>query len=211
LHAAGIYTGNTHREECAADYVVSSYTPSLSALIKSRQGFDPIPRNKIQALLVAEGNIPGFEPLHNVNEEARIISDLVTSSMGSVQLTSQIGACDTSGAALLERLSGIHALHLACHGHQAPDPLESSFMLRDGPLTIAALMRLDLPHAVLAFLSACETAKVDEARPEQAVHLAASMLFCGFRSVIATMWCVGLVTPYVPNIAEMPIKGDGRC
>jgi hypothetical protein len=40
---------------------------------------------------------------------------------------------------------------------------------------------------MLAFLSACQTAKGDEDMPDQAVHLAASMLFCGFKSVIATM------------------------
>jgi CHAT domain-containing protein len=41
---------------------------------------------------------------------------------------------------------------------------------------------------MFAFLSACETAKGDRSQPDQAVHLAASLLFCGFRSVIATMW-----------------------
>jgi CHAT domain-containing protein len=49
-------------------------------------------------------------------------------------------------------------------------------------------MRLRLPHAVLAFLSACQTAQGSEKQPDQAVHLAASMLFCGFRSVVGTMW-----------------------
>jgi CHAT domain-containing protein len=42
--------------------------------------------------------------------------------------------------------------------------------------------------AVLAFLSACRTAQGDANAPDQAVHLAASMLFCGFWSVIGTMW-----------------------
>lgn len=37
-------------------------------------------------------------------------------------------------------------------------------------------------------LSACETATGDSEQPDQAVHLAAAMLFVGFRSVIATMW-----------------------
>jgi CHAT domain-containing protein len=68
------------------------------------------------------------------------------------------------------------------------NPLESHFVLRDGPLSIEALMKVELPNAVFAFLSACETAKGDRDQPDQAVHLAASMLFCGFRSVIATMW-----------------------
>jgi CHAT domain-containing protein len=49
-------------------------------------------------------------------------------------------------------------------------------------------MELDLKHAHLAFLSACETAKGDRAQPDQAIHLAATMLFVGFRSIIGTMW-----------------------
>jgi CHAT domain-containing protein len=81
-----------------------------------------------------------------------------------------------------------HVLHLACHGVQHADPLSSCFILGDGKLTVGDLMKLDLPHAALAFLSACQTAKGDRAQPDQAVHLAASMLFCGFRSVIGTMW-----------------------
>jgi CHAT domain-containing protein len=60
--------------------------------------------------------------------------------------------------------------------------------MQDGGFSIQDLIELNLPHAVLAYLSACETAKGDERAPDQAVHLAASMLFCGFRSVIATMW-----------------------
>jgi CHAT domain-containing protein len=49
-------------------------------------------------------------------------------------------------------------------------------------------MKLDLKDAVFAFLSACETAKGDTEQPDQAIHLAAAMLFVGFKSIVATMW-----------------------
>jgi CHAT domain-containing protein len=91
---------------------------------------------------------------------------------------------------VLEQAPSAHILHLACHGHQHEDPLKSCFALQDGRLTISALMDLKLPKAMLAYLSACETAKGDKKQPDQAVHLAASMLFCGFRSVVGTMWSV---------------------
>jgi CHAT domain-containing protein len=81
-----------------------------------------------------------------------------------------------------------HILHLACHGIHASDPLNSALVLQDGNLTIQDIMNLHLPNAVLAVLSACQTAKGDRNAPDQAIHLAASMLFCGFRSVIGTMW-----------------------
>jgi CHAT domain-containing protein len=79
--------------------------------------------------------------------------------------------------------------HIACHGIQnASDALSSGFCLQDGDLTVSQLMKLNLKSAFLAFLSACETAKGDQKQPDQIVHLAATMLFVGFKSVIATMW-----------------------
>jgi CHAT domain-containing protein len=66
---------------------------------------------------------------------------------------------------LLDRLPTTTILHLACHGLQdATDPLKSGFVMQDETLTIERLMPLPLPHAFLAFLSACETAKGDKVR-----------------------------------------------
>jgi len=102
----------------------------------------------------------------------------------SVDPKASAGAAD-----VLSRITQANILHLASHGFQHPtDPLQSGFVLRDRMLTISELMALNHPNAFLAFLSACETAKGDEQQPDQAVHLAATMLFAGFRSVIGTMW-----------------------
>jgi len=46
----------------------------------------------------------------------------------------------------------------------------------------------DMPNASLAFLSACQTAMGDENLPDKAFHLAAALLFAGFRGTVATMW-----------------------
>jgi hypothetical protein len=102
---------------------------------------------------------------------------------------------------ILSRLSDASIFHVSCHGHQdLHDPLDSGFILRDKMLRLADLMRLKLPHARLAFLSACETAKGDKNQPDQAVHLAAAMLFAGFPSVVGTMWSMGDVDG--PVVAE---------
>lgn len=60
--------------------------------------------------------------------------------------------------------------------------------MRDKTLTVTQLMELNLPTAFFAFLSACNSAKAGKEQPDQAVHLAATMLFVGFKSVVGTMW-----------------------
>jgi CHAT domain-containing protein len=183
IHAAGLYSGNNLVS--ISDYAVSSYTPSLSALIKARETSEAIPKNSLRALIVAEANAPGLPVLASVEEEVRIIAEIMDTD---AFIINDIDESPTIHS-VLKGLPETHILHLSCHGQQhAEDPLSSCFALRDGELTISTLMGLNLPNANLAFLGACETAKANEEQPDQAVHLAASMLFCGFRSVVATMW-----------------------
>ncbi|KAF7358249.1 hypothetical protein MVEN_00873800 [Mycena venus] len=87
-------------------------------------------------------------------------------------------------------------MHFACHGTQdLENPLDSSLILTDGRLKVSDIMRqpdgdntLDIKKTMsLAFLSACETAKGDKTVPDEAMHLAATLLFAGFRGVVATM------------------------
>jgi CHAT domain-containing protein len=165
--------------------VVSSYTPSLSALLKAREDFSPVPRHQLQALLFSEPSAPGLSHIPSVDEEVQTVAGIVVSTSASV--VNDVYASSTVHSVLGQAPSA-HVLHLACHGHQHENPLKSCFALHDGRLAISALMDLRLPKAMLAYLSACETAKGDKKQPDQAVHLAASMLFCGFRSVVATMW-----------------------
>jgi hypothetical protein len=95
------------------------------------------------------------------------------------------------GTRVADVLKSTNITHIACHGTQdAADAHSSGFCLSDGNLTVSHLMDLDLKDAFFAFLSACETAKGDEKQPDQTIHLAAAMLFVGFRSVVATMWWV---------------------
>lgn len=70
------------------------------------------------------------------------------------------------------------------------EPFESYFSLaqEDSPLRLFDIIKTDLPQAELAFLSACHSAAGDKSTPDEAVHLAAGMLFAGFRSVVGTMW-----------------------
>jgi CHAT domain-containing protein len=189
IHAAGIYTGRL--QECCSDHVVSSYTPTLSALIRARKNLAPLSRDSLVLLAAgasdttASRNMP---PLHNVRGEIKAVAHLA-------QATAHLEVLEygqTSAATVREVTEGLpraNIVHLACHGVQdLDDPLQSGFCLGDGRLTVTELMDVQLDQAILAFLSACETAKGDKDQPDQSIHLAAAMLFCGFRNVIATMW-----------------------
>jgi CHAT domain-containing protein len=88
-------------------------------------------------------------------------------------------------------------VHFACHGIQdLKHPLDSGLILTDGRLKVSEIMRRPENEKAsnvkntmsLAFLSACETAKGDDTVPDEAMHLAATLLFAGFRGVVATMW-----------------------
>jgi CHAT domain-containing protein len=96
----------------------------------------------------------------------------------------------------VDSLPGSSIIHFACHGVQDSDnPLNSGLMLSDGRLEISRIMHKPDHESgesntfmSLAFLSACETAKGDRQTPDEAMHLAATLLFAGFRAVVATMW-----------------------
>jgi len=92
---------------------------------------------------------------------------------------------------VLSHLPETSIAHFACHGQQNPqNPLESALLLQDGQLKVSQIMQQSMPNASLAFLSACETAMGNENLPDEVIHLGATLLFAGFRAVVATMWSI---------------------
>lgn len=173
--------------------MVSSYTLTLSALIHAQRWLQPMHTRDVKALLVAEPNAPTLRPLDHAVEEIVTGADALGRKM-NVTIMGVLPSQNEAGSTV-EIVAGAmpdaHILHLACHGQQHPDkPLQSGFYLRDDILTVGEIMCMKLPHPVFAILSACETAKGDQKQPDQAIHLTATMLFAGFRSVVATMWHV---------------------
>lgn len=191
IHAAGQY-GVGALGECCSDYVVSSYTPTIGSLITARRGFLPIRRSSIRMLLAAVSRPFKMSEIPYADEEVDTVKGILDTN---ILLRPPSRSDDTSSVTSSATARGVLAalpdftmLHLACHGYQdRQDALKSGFVM-DEMLTLSQLLSLTLKHAFLAFLSACETAKGDEKQPDQAIHLAATMLFVGFRSVIGTMW-----------------------
>ena len=183
---------------------MSSYTPTLTALLHARRNAQPVGRASLQALLVAEPSAPGMKTILSVVEETAASKKILTSGATPPIVVGghREGALKETVVAHL-KMPGISILHLSCHGQQhLQHPLKSDFCLRDGKLTIEELMQLNLPQPLLAYLSACESAQGDQNQPDEADHLAAAMLFAGFRSVIATMWYVRF--PNTMRVVNLP-------
>jgi CHAT domain-containing protein len=202
IHAAGVYDGDKSERICCADYFVSSYTPTLTALLRAQRDTPAPSRESLTIALIAEKRAynKNLQVIDGVVQEVRDVGAILKKhSVQSVQqLTASTTVTDTCTA-----MQNANIVHLACHGIQdIENATESGFCLGDGRLSISRLMDLKIDGAFLAFLSACETARGDQFQPDQAMHLAAAMLFCGYANVVATMWYVNplLMKTYIDYV-----------
>ncbi|KAH9474316.1 hypothetical protein JR316_0012774 [Psilocybe cubensis] len=175
LHAAGPYRRG---ERNLPDIYISSYTPTLSALIRARS---KISKSQGVPKLLVVGQ--SGKDLHRVKNEVDVIrryEDNVDVLMDS----------EATRNAVLSGIMDHSRVHLACHGHLGDDnqPFRSSFELYNERLELLELIQAKLPHAELAFLSACHSAAGDTQTPDESIHLSAALQFCGFRSVVGTLW-----------------------
>jgi CHAT domain-containing protein len=92
---------------------------------------------------------------------------------------------------VMKEMSNSNWAHIACHGTQRQDePTKSGLILEDGHLMLEEIVKLDLPKAEFAFLSACQTMTGKETLSDEAVHIAGGMMLAGYRGVVATMWSI---------------------
>ncbi|KAI0083837.1 CHAT domain-containing protein [Irpex rosettiformis] len=187
LHAAGVYSDSECPSQTAMNVVVSSYTPTLEALLRPRPpttlpastNVDHYPR----VLVVAQPDTPGHTRIPGAQKEADTVHSIFDEA--SI-LSNDKGTVD----AVLHGMQTHDWVHFACHGVQQPgNPLNCWFALYDDRLTLSRLMSQSF-GADLAVLSACQTATGDESLPEEAVHLAAGMLTIGYRNVVGTLWSI---------------------
>jgi CHAT domain-containing protein len=187
LHAAHPFRTNADRskEPCLEDLYICSYTPTLSALIRSRQMMKK--RVTSSFATIGQGN-PGAgkgKALLAVDSELELVHKLVPASANRTTISGD--AATRAGA--LEALQQNTWVHLACHGKQdRMQPYNSHFVMKDEHLTLLDIIERDIPHAEFAFLSACHTAVGDEETPDEVIHLAAGLQFSGFKSVVGTLW-----------------------
>ncbi|KAI9509774.1 CHAT domain-containing protein [Russula earlei] len=191
LHAMGPIPSGDGIKRYFFDIYIPSYTPTLSALIESRkpseQSFE-----KPSILLVAQPDqslLSAFPEIWAINRLDAHVRTLMSSK--------------ATPSGVLKSLQNHRFLHFACHGKlEDGKPFEASFQLHNGKrLTLLDLIRSQLPSAEFAFLSACHTAEMTEGSiADEALHLTAAMQYCGFRSVVGTMW--GMADDDGPELVE---------
>ncbi|KAG8697703.1 hypothetical protein FRC09_007691, partial [Ceratobasidium sp. 395] len=179
LHAAGDYA----QDGCSLlDYAVSSYTPTLQALLAKTLESPATPK----ILAIGQSHTTGLSPLPGTTTELNNIG-VNAAYMHITRLEDDKATVSTA----LTALDDHNWAHFACHASQnTANPSSSAFYLHDGPLNLAHISHKQLPNADLAFLSACQTAAGDVELSEESLHLAAGMIMAGYRRVIATMWSI---------------------
>ncbi|KAG2151615.1 TPR-like protein [Suillus bovinus] len=185
LHAAGEYR---QQGRFLSHLYISSYTPSLTALIKARRSHDRSP--SVPFVAIGQDHPAGASStLDAVEPELEFVRNLLPPP--PTVSFSKITSVDATKSRALCALRDNSWLHLACHGTQnIAEPFKSAFLMRDEPLSLLDITQTDLSRHQFAFLSACDTAVGDRNTPDEVIHLAAGLQFAGVKSVIGTLWKV---------------------
>jgi len=187
LHAAGYHdSDHKHRGRSVLDRAVSSYTPTLRALVRAHSAH-PRPvstRADGQMLIVALRHTPGQPELPSVDRERDLLVRLFPSRHALREGTA------ATRQAVRSELNRHAWAHLSCHGDQyLDDPSRGCLVLYDGMLTVIDLTA-DKHPGEFVFLSACKTAIGGILILDEAITLAAVLQYAGWRHVIATLWSV---------------------
>jgi tetratricopeptide (TPR) repeat protein len=171
LHAAG----------AVPDLVVSSYTPTVRALLAARAADSS--RDADGLLVVAVPEAPGQPALPAVEAEVAAVTAVVTTH------TVLTGA-DATRSAVTSELDRRPWVHLACHGQQdLLTPSRAGVLVHDGMLTVADLSDAR-PGGQWAYLSACQTATGGLRNTDEVITLCSALVYAGWRHVLGTLWPV---------------------
>ncbi|WP_190015373.1 CHAT domain-containing protein [Streptomyces lucensis] len=201
LHAAERVGPGTGRQ-AVLDRVVSSYTPTLRALLHARE-HSPRPLTPDSGgLVVSMPSTPDLPDLPAAGHEAQLLhlrypdARLLTGPAATIP-------------AVLEALGHCSWAHFACHGTQdLARPSNGALHLHDGPLTLRDIADLRLPRARFAFLSACETSRGGMVLADEALSLAATLQIAGFRDVVGTLWPID--DGYAREVADLVYENLAR-
>lgn len=187
LHAAGIYGPVP---VSALDRVVSSYTPTLRALLHTRSR---APREASPFLIVSMPKTPGYPDLPDAEDAARMLADRFPDH--------ELLTGDTATKASVAEALGRHSrAHIMCHGVQDIGAASAGgLVMHDGVLTVRDVMARRSAPGEVAFLAACVTAQSTLHLPNEVMTFAGALQLGSFRHVIGT---VGPIDATATEFAE---------
>ncbi|MFJ8637446.1 CHAT domain-containing protein [Streptomyces sp. NPDC093568] len=203
LHTAGYHHesgGDVPRT--VIDCVVSSYTPTLRALLEARthrRGIEPaagppvhdgqmdaqgeLERDRL--LIVTLEELPGQVRLRGATEERDALIRLVPEERRTL-----LDADEATWANVRRELPKHRWVHFSCHGGQdLRQPSRGGLFLHDRVLSIADISAQRFAGD-FAGLAACKTATGGISLVDEAISLSAALHYTGYRHVVAALWSI---------------------
>ncbi|KAI0544753.1 CHAT domain-containing protein [Xylaria curta] len=188
LHASGRH--NNGSLETVLDRVMSSYSLTIQTIVQGRQRPTSV-FSTMNALLVAAKDTVNVNTLKYTHQEVEEVKGILT------PVISECIVASDHRDQVIAHLPHCGIFHFAGHGlTDEKDPLKSHLLLatedrRADPFTVETLLKLNLRNnpPFLAYLSACETGRVNDVKQvDENIHLISAFQFAGFRHVIGTLW-----------------------
>lgn len=210
IHAAANYASKDVTQR-VCEYCLPTFASTIRT-ISVFQNPASLTKTPVRMMGIEMKTTPGRKrPLERLDEEFANIRNCLPPESSFVHLQ------QPSAEKVIANLPTAHVVHFSCHGiSDAVDPSQSRLLLQrvvkrgvaDGasmaaqsaadsgeeevildPLTVGQVIRLRLPSAILAVLSACTSAVNENAQlADESLHIAAMMQLAGFRHVIGTLW-----------------------
>ncbi|KAJ6623716.1 hypothetical protein B0H10DRAFT_1638444, partial [Mycena sp. CBHHK59/15] len=159
-----------------SDFVILFYTHLLTALI---EGFCQQSKSNKELPLLAIAQPSASSQVHipGMQEKISRIQQLATGKLPVMRLDENMATVHR----VQQGMRDSRWVHFACHGVQdVSHPTESALLAGSSCSMLSSIIKLALPHADLAFLSAYQTVTRDKSLQEESVHLAAGMLLAGY-------------------------------
>jgi hypothetical protein len=195
IHAAGYHSVSGRS---TLDRVISSYAPTARALDHARSRIENHSQEESQILMLAMPNTPNQNDLPFVEEEVKVIDNLLPSSINRTILSLP------TKSQMVENIGNCFVVHFACHGIVDSDPSKSRMLFTDwgiDPFTVADMSRENLNKAQLAYISACHAANNRNFELlDESIHMAGACQLAGFPMVIGSLWQIH--DELAPMVAE---------
>ena len=181
LHAMGPIRSEGSERFYLSDLYIPSYTPTLSALIEPpKLRAQPLDRPSILLVIKPDDASPG------ILKEMQAVQSVVGMT------TQTLFGKKATPSALLKYLKNHQFIHISCNESSKTENPLTFFKLYEGThLALLDIVRSGLPTAEFAFLPGCQMAEItNKSTVDEELHLAGIVQYCGFLSVVGTMWCM---------------------